>query len=445
MAEPRAVPADSPVPARELIAICVLAIVAGAVIGFVGGAFRWCLAVADEWRVHMLHWAHGLPGPSWLIPVGVTALCAALAALIVRPIPLAAGSGVQHVEAVARGEAEPPRLLVLPAKFFGGLLAMGSGLVLGREGPIVHMGAVVGAESARRARMSDEHVRLLQTSVSGAGLAVAFNAPIGGALFVFEEVTRAFRFRTVVPVLLSVGVGVACSRLILGDRPDFDVGLLDPPSITLLPVFVVFGLLTGLSGAVYNRLVMRLLAASDALRSVSPIAKAAVIGGMIGLVSVVAPLAAGGGDTVSQHLVSGGTIALPIMAWLVVVRFVAGPLSYAAGTPGGLFAPLLALGALWGVLYARVAEILIPGIDSSLAVPMAIVGMAALFSASVRAPLTGIALVVEMTGTTSVTVPMLLASAGAVVVAHLVGVAPIYDSLRARMLASSGPPNHGPV
>lgn len=436
MAEPQAVPADSPVPARELTVICVLAIIAGAVIGFIGGAFRWCLTVADEWRVHMLHWAHGLPGPSWLIPVGITALCAALAALIVRPIPLAAGSGVQHVEAVARGQAEPPPLLVLPAKFFGGLLAIGSGLVLGREGPIVHMGAVVGAESARRAHMSDEHVRLLQTSVAGAGLAVAFNAPIGGALFAFEEVTRGFRFRIVVPVLLSVAVGVACSRLILGDRPDFDVGPLDPPSITLLPVFVVFGLLTGLSGALYNLLVMRLLATSDTLRSVSPSVRAAVIGGTIGLVSVVSPLAAGGGDTVSQHLVSGGTIALPMMAWLVVVRFVAGPLSYAAGTPGGLFAPLLALGALWGVLYARLAEILIPGIDSTLAVPMAIVGMAALFSASVRAPLTGIALVVEMTGTTSVTVPMLLASAGAVIVAHLVGVAPIYDSLRERMLAS---------
>lgn len=123
--------------------------------------------------------------------------------------------------------------------------------------------------------MSDEHVRLLQTSVAGAGLAVAFNAPIGGALFAFEEVTRGFRFRIVVPVLLSVAVGVACSRLILGDRPDFDVGPLDPPSITLLPVFVVFGLLTGLSGALYNLLVMRLLATSDTLRSVSPSVRAA--------------------------------------------------------------------------------------------------------------------------------------------------------------------------
>lgn len=165
MAEPQAVPADSPVPARELTVICVLAIIAGAVIGFIGGAFRWCLTVADEWRVHMLHWAHGLPGPSWLIPVGITALCAALAALIVRPIPLAAGSGVQHVEPSPEPGRAPAssrsarQILRWPSR-------NRIGLVLGREGPIVHMGAVVGAESARRAHMSDEHVRLLQTSVA---------------------------------------------------------------------------------------------------------------------------------------------------------------------------------------------------------------------------------------------------------------------------------------
>ncbi|NLU61138.1 ClC family H(+)/Cl(-) exchange transporter [Rhodococcus sp. HNM0563] len=425
---------------RELLVICAVATIAGAVIGFVGGAFRWCLRVADRWRGDVLDWSASLPGPDWLVPMAVTALCAMTAALIVRRVPLASGSGIQHVEAVERGEATPPPLRVVPARFVGGVLSIGSGLVLGREGPIVHMGAAVGSETARRARMDDDHIRAMHNAVAGAGLAVAFNAPVGGALFVFEEVTRVFRFRTVVPVLLSVGAGVACSRLILGDRPDFDVETLGTPSITLLPVFLVFGLLTGILGAAYNRVVVGSLDLVDAVQALPPAWKAALIGAGIGLLASLAPLAAGGGDAISQHVLAGGALTLPLVCWYVVMRFFAGPLSYAAGTPGGLFAPLLALGALWGFLYARIVEAVVPVIDSSIAIPMAIVGMSALFSASVRAPLTGIALVVEMTATTSVTVPMLIASAAAVIVAHLAGVAPIYDSLRERMLATPTTP-----
>ncbi|NLV81222.1 MAG: ClC family H(+)/Cl(-) exchange transporter [Rhodococcus sp.] len=435
MEQPREPPEQSAPRARELVRTCALAAIAGSLVGFVGGAFRWCLQVADTMRHHVLAVADDLPGPGWFVPLAFTALGAALAALIVRPVPLAAGSGIQHVEAVQRGEAAPPSIAVVPARFVGGILGIGSGLVLGREGPIVHMGATIGAETARRAHADDTHVRELHTAVSGAGLAVAFNAPIGGALFVFEEITRTVRFRTAVPVLVSVATGVGCARLILGDRPDFTVPTVAPPSLALLPVFVTFGVLTGVLGAGYNRAVTGALVAADAVRSLPPVAKAATIGAAVGLLSAFAPLSTGGGDAVAQHLIGGGTLALPAVAGYVLLRFATGPLSYAAGTPGGLFAPLLALGSLWGVLCAGAAAALVPGVDASITVPMALVGMAALFGATVRAPLTGIVLVVEMTATTGVTVPMLAATAAAMVVAHLCGAPPIYDSLRKRMLA----------
>ena len=173
---------------RGSVHICVTAIVAGVLIGFVGGAFRWCLQTADDLRIDFVDWAHKLPGPGWLVPMAAAAAGATLAALIVRWEPLAAGSGIQHVEAVFRGEARPPLIRLLPAKFIGGVLSIGSGLVLGREGPTVHMGAAIGAEAARRARLPDPEVRMMQTALGGAGLAVAFNAPIGGTLFTLEEV-----------------------------------------------------------------------------------------------------------------------------------------------------------------------------------------------------------------------------------------------------------------
>ncbi|BBY31831.1 ClC family H(+)/Cl(-) exchange transporter [Mycolicibacterium sediminis] len=416
-----------------LVWVCVCAMAAGVVIGIVGGAFRWCLRWAETLRVDLSEWAHRLAGPGWLVPIVVVGSCAALAAGVVRWVPLAAGSGIQHVEAVYRGDASPPMLRLLPAKFVGGVLGIGSGLVLGREGPTVHMGAAVGAAVARLARLPLDTVRMLQTAVGGAGLAVAFNAPIGGALFTLEEVTKSFRLRTVLATGFAAATAVGCSRPIVGDQPDFRVPEVASPGVGWLPLFVVFGLATGCLGVLYNRVVLALVDHVKLVPRVSATVKAAVIGAVIGLVAFIQPLGVGGGDAVTQSILNGDSLILPSVLGLLALRFVAGPLSYAAAVPGGLFAPLLALGALWGVLFVGVAGA-ISSIDAAaLAVPIAIVGMTALFGATVRAPLTGIVLVVEMTATTSVVVPMIAATAAAVLAAELLRSPPIYDSLRERM------------
>ena len=281
---------------RGSVHICVTAIVAGVIIGFVGGAFRWCLQTADDLRIDFVDWAHQLPGPGWLIPMAAAAIGATLAALIVRWEPLAAGSGIQHVEAVFLGGARPPLIRLVPAKFIGGVLSMGSGLVLGREGPTVHMGAAIGAEAARRARLPDSEVRMMQTALGGAGLAVAFNAPIGGTLFTLEEVTKSFRVKTVLATLFSAIAGVACARLMLGNHADFHVEPISAPALAWLPLFVAFGLLTGCVGAIYNALVLWFLDHVAAIRRIPALAKAAVIGAIIGLAMFVSPHAVGGGD-----------------------------------------------------------------------------------------------------------------------------------------------------
>ncbi len=422
---------------RGSVLICATAIVAGVLIGFVGGAFRWCLQAADRLRIDFVDWAHRLPGPGWLIPMAAAAIGATLAALIVRWEPLAAGSGIQHVEAVFRCDARPPLIRLLPAKFVGGVLGIGSGLVLGREGPTVHMGAAIGAEMARRARLPDSEVRMMQTALGGAGLAVAFNAPIGGTLFTLEEVTRSFRVKTVLATLFAAAAAVGCTRLVLGNHPDFQVERFGAPHLAWLPLFVVFGLLTGCLGAAYNRMVLWFIDHVAALRRISTIAKAAVIGAIIGLAMFIYPLAVGGGDPMTQLILDGHPFALSVVIGYLAVRFIAGPLSYSAAVPGGLFAPLLAVGALWGLLFATVFNAVWPGDAASLAVPMALVGMAGFFGATVRAPVTGMVIVVEMTATTAVIVPMLAATAAAVLAAYLVGSSPIYDSLRERMPAEA--------
>jgi CIC family chloride channel protein len=418
---------------RGSVHICVTAIVAGVLIGLVGGAFRWCLQTADDLRIDFVDWSRHLPGPGWLVPMAAVAAGATLAALIVRWEPLAAGSGIQHVEAVFLGEARPPLIRLLPAKFVGGVLSIGSGLVLGREGPTVHMGAAIGAEAARRARLPDSEVRMMQTALGGAGLAVAFNAPIGGTLFTLEEVTKSFRVKTVLATLLSAVAAVACSRVVLGNHADFQVEPISAPALAWLPLFVAFGLLTGGVGAAYNGSVLWFLDHVAAIRRIPTLVKAAAIGAVIGLAMFVSPLAVGGGEVLTQRILGGQHIITSVVIGYLAVRFIAGPLSYSAAVPGGLFAPLLAVGALWGLLFAAGFDTVWPGDATQLAVPMALVGMAAFFGATVRAPLTGMVVVTEMTATTETLVPMMAATAAAVLVAYVAGSPPIYDSLRERM------------
>ncbi|MEV7723510.1 ClC family H(+)/Cl(-) exchange transporter [Streptomyces sp. NPDC087917] len=418
-----------------------VAAVAGCLVGLVGGSFRWCLARAEVLRASLLDTSERLPGPGWLLPVALTATGAAVACAIARWVPLAAGSGIQDVEAVWRAEREPQPLRLLPAKFVGGVIALGSGLVLGREGPTVHMGAAIGAEAGRRVRMHADDIRLLHTSLAGAGLAVAFTAPLGGVLFVCEEVTRAVRARLVLLTLIGVATAVSCSRLIVGDRPVFDVPHTAAPPLVLLPVFVVFGAATGVLGAGYNHLVVGALAWGDHLTRVDPVVRAALIGAVVGLLLAVDPLLVGSGETLSERLLAGGALTATVLAGCLVVRFLTGPLSYAAGTPGGLFAPMLTLGALWGALVHAVALPLLPGWGSGPApasgsgtAAFAVVGMAALFAACVRAPVTGIVLAVEMTGATTLLLALFTACFAATLTADWMRSEPVYDSLRARML-----------
>ena len=412
--------------------LCLVATVAGVATGFVGGAFRWCLERATDGRDEVLDWAHPLPGPGWLVPMLLAAAGAALARAIVIRVPLASGSGVQHVEAAWREEVQPPTWRILPAKFVGGVLALGSGLVLGREGPTVQMGAAIGAEAGRRARVSDADVRLLQASLAGAGLGVAFNAPLGGALFVLEEVTKSFRRRLVLVALIGSAVAVTCSRVLVGDAFTLPVTALpSSPSLGVLAALVVFGLLTGALGAAYNRLILGILHVTDRIAAPHPVVFAALVGATIGLILFLDPFLGAEGDTLTQRVLTGSNLGLWVLAGYLVVRFVVGPLSYSTGVPGGLFSPLLALGAVWGALCFGVADAMLP--SGATATTFAVTGMAAFFTAVVRAPVTGIVLIVEMTGAAELTAGMLAACFAATLSATLLRSAPIYDPLRVRM------------
>ncbi len=415
-----------------LARLALLALAAGAVAGLVGGGFRWLLAVVEGLRTDLLVWTRDEPGTRWLIPVLLAAVAVGLARLIVRYVPESSGSGIQRVEANARDEIGFARFRIVPAKFVGGLLAIGSGLALGREGPTVQMGAIIGARAGRMAKVSDHDERTLAAALAGAGLAVAFSAPVGGAFFTFEEVTRAFRTRLVIATLAASAAAMAVARLIIGSDPVFSVPDIAAPALWTLLVFGALGVLIGLMGVYYNRLVMYLLDLFDRIPGLPPEIKAAIVGGLVGLLGILDPALVGGGDELNQSILVG-QFSITALLVILVVRWFLGPISYSLGTAGGLFAPLLVVGASTGALVAQGLNALMPSLELS-PLSFAIVGMSTFFAAVVRAPVTGVVLVVEMTATTSLLVPMILAAAVAVVTTTMLHAQPVYDSLRERLL-----------
>jgi len=207
---------------QRAIRICAASILTGLLTGFVGGAFRYFLLGADKLRGLMVYSAHAWPHVGWLLPVLVAALGAGLARfLVVRFAPNAAGSGIQHVEAVFRGEVKPDGASTMPVKFLGGLLALGTGMALGREGSVVQMGAALASWPSKVLTPDEEDFKIVQVAGAGAGLAVAFNAPIGGSIFVLEELTGSVTTWLLVAALAAALTATYTMRGMLGNTLDF--------------------------------------------------------------------------------------------------------------------------------------------------------------------------------------------------------------------------------
>jgi CIC family chloride channel protein len=423
----------------RLIRMTLASLVAGTLIGVVGGAFRWCLLQAEQLRDHLVLWSHGFRYVGWIIPVIAVVVAVAIARMLVLQVaPEASGSGIHRVEAIMAGDIGPGNDMVLPVKFFGGLLSLGSGMALGREGPTVQMGASIGHIVAPFLVRDPEDQKVVLAAGAGAGLGVAFNAPIGGSVFVFEELTTNFTPWLLVSTLSAATFAVGAMRLLVGNQYVFFVLPGSTPGGLVDWYFLWLGGLLGIVGAAYNLISLRLLDLTEKFARYPAVARAALIGAVVGFVAYFAPALVGSGDTLTQSILSG-KVPLRALGLVFMVRFLLGPWSYAAETPGGMFAPLLLVGTAFGAFYGGILHHFHLSLQAT-QVEFAIVGMVALFAASVRAPLTGVVLAIEMTGRGDLTLAMLGAALGAMLVAMLLKSPPIYESLRERMLIQARRP-----
>jgi CIC family chloride channel protein len=201
--------------ADSLIGFVLAAALVGVLTGISAASFRLLLQRGARLRAGLAEWAHG----TWwglIVVVFVCTTAAALAAALVHRVePHAEGSGIPRVEAVADGRVRPDRSRLLPVKYVGGLLAIGSGMALGREGPSVQMGASAAVIVATVTRRNLADLRVLVAGGAAAGLATAFNAPIAGGVFVLEELVKRFDPRTTVATLVASASGFAAARLLV--------------------------------------------------------------------------------------------------------------------------------------------------------------------------------------------------------------------------------------
>lgn len=354
--------------------------------------------------------------------------------------PEAAGSGIPHLKAVLMNLRQFRWLAVAVTKFVGGFLAIAAGLSLGREGPTVHIGAAIGKGVSEKLRIPKRSYRTLIASGAGAGLSAAFNAPLAGFLFVLE-LQRELSPTTYGTALIASVSADAVTRAFLGQRTAFRIIGYDAPSMKLLPWILLLGLLAGILGVVFNRCLLW----GSGIMAKFPWWKAAVVGAIAGVAVWYLPEITGGGHGTAELVLSGEfkeAGAMGILALLLVAKLVFTVLSYGAGVPGGIFAPILVMGAFGGLLAGKLFSIVMPGLQINPAA-FAVLGMAALLSASIRAPLTGVVLIVEMTGNYEQLYALIVASLSAYLVAEALRNPPIYEAMLERDLAGPDPAAHG--
>ncbi|MGH2340099.1 H(+)/Cl(-) exchange transporter ClcA [Segnochrobactraceae bacterium EtOH-i3] len=412
------------------------ALATGTIAGLVGVAFHFTVEYISRWPRLLRHFL-GETALSIGIAAAIGVLFATIALFLVRRFaPEAAGSGVPDVEGAMEGGVAIPWRRILPVKFFGGILALSSGMMLGREGPTIHLGASVAVGLAERFRLNSIDGRALLAAGGAAGLAAAFNAPLAAILFVVEETRRQFPYslRSYVGVMLASILSGIVTTVLGGTRPYLEMASFEMAE-WLLPVFALLGLVLGGVGVFFNRMLIAALDLTARISTRAPYAPALVVGSVLGAATVVFPLANGGGEGMIMRVLEDhpGYLALIVLLFL---RFFGVLASYSTGVPGGIFAPILAIATVVGLFFAHGVTDLLPEVVITHSEPaFAVAAMAGLFASTIRAPLVGVVLALELSGAYPVLLPALVTATVSYLTAAAIGGKPIYEQLLERTRA----------
>lgn len=403
-------------------------VMVGAASGLVVSLFRLVLQKAGEWRPLLTQWATE-GGLALVGAVCLFVLCYLVVYLAYRQVPLSSGSGIPQVKGELLGQVDQPWMQVLVAKFAAGFCAMGAGLSLGREGPSVQIGAMTGKAVARVQRKTPTEEKMMMTCGAAAGLSGAFCAPFAGTVFALEELHKNFSADIMVSTMAASVTSDFVAVNLFGLSPVFTLPV---PEKLILPEYwrvILLGILLGVFGVIYNRFTdfVQNLYGRIPWKSL----RIAIPFGFAALFVCVLPQVLGGGHELAGEIAEG-LFSVKMLLLLFGAKFLFSMISFGSGAPGGIFLPLLVLGALIGGLYGEAMVGL--SLDPVYRVNFVTLGMAGCFTAIVRSPVTGVILITEMTGNFTNFLPLTIVALIAYVTAEALGGQPIYDQLLARLL-----------
>ncbi|GHU08702.1 voltage-gated chloride channel [Spirochaetia bacterium] len=414
------------------LAIVLESILIGFITGFVIVLLRVALSRGDNFRL----WLYGvLPKMPWywtglwilgLIAVGL------FLGFTAKKWPMIRGSGIPQVKGALKRQMTMRWLPELPLKIITGILGLGAGLSMGREGPSIQIGAYVGRGVVSLFHRPHKERQYLISAASAAGLAAAFNAPLAGVLFVQEELQSGS-----MPILVACSMGAsmaadAVTSIFFGLGPIFDFKYIDVLPLRDFPWIIVLGIICGLFGDLFKRslylsqdLYKRLKIPEIAL-PVLPLLLSVPLGFFLFDIT-------GGGHSLIESLPVVNR-SLAMICVLFAGKFIFTALCYGSGTAGGIFLPVLACGALAGTALGQILETAGWAADGQ-GLNFLILGMAAFFTAVVKAPVTGIVLILEMSGNLNHLSGLVLVSLSAYLTTELIASPPVYVVLLDRMLA----------
>jgi len=410
-----------------------LTAVVGAACGLAAVAFHLLIRLLE---INLIDRAMTAPGSTWIAWTIVTPTVGGLicGAFLHYAVPQARGSGIPEVKATFADHGRALRLKDSLGKFGIGALQIGSGASLGREGPTVQICAGIASALGRVARVSPKNVRRLLPVGAAAGVAAAFNAPIAAVTFAIEEIIGDLDKAVLSGVIVAAAIAAVIERSVLGEHPVFDLprdhGL---EHVSSLLVYVLLGAAAGIVAVVFTDSLLGLRERFRQWTTIPAWSKPAVGGAVTGVLAVAAihwfgaQGVTGGGYHTLEAALGGGMLPRTMLA-LCLLKLIATVFSYGSGGAGGIFAPALFIGGMlggsFGLLDARYL-----GHSEHVVGSFALVGMGAMFAGSIRAPITSVLIIVEMTGGYSLILPLMIANMIAFGVARRLRPTPIYEAL----------------
>jgi chloride channel protein, CIC family len=396
-------------------------------IGIFSGLAVVCFRLAIDWT-HL-----ALLGPlprthSWRLIAVPSLVGLAVAIAVIYIFPAIRGSGVNQTKAALYifNGAIPFRTAI--GKFICSALAIGSGQSLGPEDPSLQIGAGIASALGRWLEISREKLRLMAPIGAAAGLAAAFNAPISAVLFVIEEVIGRWSAGILGSVVLAAVSSVVIVRWFLGSEPLFRIPVTAFKNPVELIAYAVLGIVGGVASVAFAKSIGYLRPRLRALPRWTQFFQPALAGFIVGLIGYLgAPQVMGAGyEWMDQAM--HGQFTWKVLAVLALLKIVSTTVSFVSGTPGGMFAPTLFIGAMLGGAVGDVERILFPHLTGSTGTYV-LVGMGVLFAGFLRAPMTSVFMVLEVSGNYEIIVPVIVANTFSYLVSRGLQAVPIFDLL----------------